>query len=323
MCLPCKAEWGCAVSFVQIASWNIEHLSGSSRADRRQSAFALADHIELSGVDVIALQEVYVTPMNEEVRIFENAPPVKVFTQGTRRNCDLDVVCYLLEEHLDDVWEYLLLPNRASGDTSQLCGVLWNTRRLTLAETTTLDVLHEVGGDPLWDRKPHALRFRSENKTWRRDSAGDWQELAEFRSFTLIPIHMKSNYGGVTPNRRIRGKEAETLCDAIDKVRDTIDPSIIIIGDTNILNNIEPAIDTFVSRGFRDLNNNDATTYWSAQFGESPFDRAFVAIDRDEFRYTRQYVLRSSDLTAHDRFLSDHYMIKISIKDYVDDADPR
>ncbi len=38
---------------------------------------------------------------------------------------------------------------------------------------------------------------------------------------------------------------------------------------------------------------------------------------------TRQYVLRSSDLLQHDRFLSDHYMIKVSVKDYVDDADPR
>lgn len=33
--------------------------------------------------------------------------------------------------------------------------------------------------------------------------------------------------------------------------------------------------------------------------------------------------MRSSDLTAHDRFLSDHNMIKVGVKDYVDDADPR
>lgn len=44
------------MSFLQIASWNIEHLSGASRASRRQSAFALADHIEMSGIDVLALQ---------------------------------------------------------------------------------------------------------------------------------------------------------------------------------------------------------------------------------------------------------------------------
>ena len=72
-----------------------------------------------------------------------------------------------------------------------------------------------------------------------------------------------------------------------------------------------------------DLNNNDATTYWSKDYGESPFDRMIIAPDRLEFKYSRQYVLRSSDLFQHDRFLSDHYMIKMSVKDYVDDADPR
>jgi hypothetical protein len=76
-------------------------------------------------------------------------------------------------------------------------------------------------------------------------------------------------------------------------------------------------------RRFVDLNNNDAATYWSKDYGESPFDRIFVADGRPEFKYSRQYVLRSSDLTQHDRFLSDHYMIKVSVKDYVDDADPR
>ncbi len=97
----------------------------------------------------------------------------------------------------------------------------------------------------------------------------------------------------------------------------------MLLGDTNILKNDEPAIETFIENGFIDLNNNDGATYWSKDFGESPFDRVFVAKERPEFRYTRQYVLRSSDLLQHDRFLSDHYMIKVSVKDYVDDADPR
>ena len=83
-----------------------------------------------------------------------------------------------------------------------------------------------------------------------------------------------------------------------------------MLGDTNILRNDEPALETFVNRGYKDLNNNDATTYWSRDFGESPFDRMFIPADRPEFRYSRQYVLRSSDLELHNRFLSDHYMIK-------------
>jgi hypothetical protein len=134
---------------------------------------------------------------------------------------------------------------------------------------------------------------------------------------------MKSNYGGVTRNRQVRALEAETLCDAIDAIRDEIDPTLMLLGDTNILRNDEPAIETFVNRGFIDLNNNDGSTYWSKDFGESPFDRIFVANDRPEFKFSRQYILRSSDLQQHDRLLSDHYMIKVSVKDYVDDADPR
>lgn len=107
------------------------------------------------------------------------------------------------------------------------------------------------------------------------------------------------------------------------KIEGNLDPTVVLIGDTNVLNNAEPTIETFVANGFVDLNNNDSSTYWSPQYPEAPFDRAFVAEKRKEFRYTRQYVMRSTDLTAHDRFLSDHYMIKISVKDYVDDADPR
>jgi hypothetical protein len=135
---------------------------------------------------------------------------------------------------------------------------------------------------------------------------------------------MKSNYGGATPNRRVRAKEAITLCEAIRDIRAQIDPTLVLIGDTNILDNREPAIETFLDNDFMDLNNNDTSTYWSPQYvNGSPFDRAFVAANRPEFRYSRQYIMKSSDLLAHDRFLSDHYMIKISVKDYLDDADPR
>lgn len=311
------------MSFIQVASWNVEHLSGHPRAQRRQSAYALADHIELAGIDVIALQEVYVTDDAEEVRIFENAPPISRATDSTRRNSDLDVVCYLLHEHTEQEWKYEILPNRSDGDRSQLCAVMWNTKRLELTSTRALSVSHEAGPLKLWDRKPHLVTFKSSIRAWRRSATGSWQQLDETRSFSLVPLHMKSNYGGATVSRQVRAAEAMTLCDAVDSIRGEIDPSIIMLGDTNVLNNEEQAIETLVARGFIDLNNNDSTTYWSKDFGESPFDRVFVSGNRPEFRYSRQYVLRSSDLQLHDRFLSDHYMIKMSIKDYVDDADPR
>lgn len=311
------------MSFLQVASWNVEHLSGQPRATRRQSAYALADHIEMAGVDVIALQEIYVTDDDEVVQLFKGSPPVPRATNSTRRNSDLDVVCYLLKEHLDDEWQYLILANRAEDDDSQLCAVMWNTKRVQFVGHTPLNVQHVSGQMRLWDRRPHALTFKSSVRAWRRSENGDWTQLDETRSFTLIPLHMKSNVGGATLNRLVRGAEAKTLCDAIDAARGTLDPSLILLGDTNVLSNDEPAIETLVTRGFIDLNNNDATTFWSKDFGESPFDRMFVATGRPEFKYSRQYILKSSDLQLHDRLLSDHYMIKMSVKDYVDDADPR
>lgn len=313
------------MGFLQIASWNIEHLGGQARAQRKQSAFALAEHIEMSGIDVIALQEIYVTPADEEVRIAPGQPVIPSHAQGERRNADLDLVCYLLEEHLDDTtWAYTILPNRNEGDESQLCAVLWNNARVQLDGVTRLAVEHKIDGDSLWDRAPHVLTFKSDIAVYRRDLLeGDWRLLTEGRRFSLVPLHMKSNVGGPTKNERVRAKEATELCRALKALGDALDPSLILIGDTNILTHREPAIATYIDNGFIDLNNNDSTTFWSSQFGESPFDRAFLAAGRDEFKYTRQYVMRSTDLEAHDRLLSDHYMIKISVKDYLDDADPR
>ena len=309
------------MSFLQVASWNIEHLSGHPRAQRRQSAYALTDHIEMAGIDLIALQEVYVTDADEEVRLFDHQPVIQSRAYSGMRNSDLDVVCYLLEEHLDTPWKYRILPNRSSGDRSQLCAVMWNTQRLTLKAVQALDVQHKVDGLNLWDRKPHLLSFTSSIEVWRRSSAGEWTRQPETRTLSVVPLHMKSNYGGATKNRQVRAAEAVTLCDALAAIER--DPSIILLGDTNVLRNDEAAIDTFVGRGYVDLNNNDAATYWSKAYGEAPFDRVFVAEGRPEFKYSRQYVLRSSDLAQHDKFLSDHYMIKVSVKDYVDDADPR
>jgi hypothetical protein len=219
-------------------------------------------------------------------------------------------------------------PNRGSGDKSQLCAVLWNTKRVTLKGAVPPAVSHKEGAKNLWDRKPHLVSFTSDVATWRREADGKWQQFPETRTLNLVPLHMKSNYGGATTNRPVRAAKAKTLCEALEKARvdagDAWDPSVMLLGDTNILANDEAAIETFLAYGWRDLNNHDQSTYWSPQYPNgSPFDRIFVATDRREFQYSRQYILRSSDLEAHDRFLSDHYMIKASVKDYVDDADPR
>ena len=293
------------MSFLQVASWNIEHLSGASRESKKQSAYALSEHIEMAGIDIIALQEIYVTHSDD----------------GVRRNEILDRVTELLEEHLRDAWEYIILPNRDETDESQLCALLWNTSRVQKSDVVKLDVSHRDGDDSLWDRTPHAVKFTMLLDVWHKVD-GEWEEQEERKSIVIVPLHMKSNYGGSTLNKRKRGKEAKALCAVLDEIK-AIDESVILIGDTNCLNNDEPAIETYIDNGLIDLNNNDAATYWSREFGEAPFDRAFIAHGREEFKYTRQYVLRSTDLTMHDRLLSDHYMIKICVKTYLDDADPR
>ena len=311
------------MSFLQIASWNVEHLSGNKRGPNNQSAYALADHVEMAGVDIVALQEIYLTDVDEEVRLFENQPAIPSRAQTERRNRDLDIVCYLLEEHLGDPWKYLILPNRSETDKSQLCAVIWNANRVRETGVHALNVDFEVGGHQLWDRAPHAIKFTTTIQVWTRGSDGTSVQEDQDRSIALVPIHMKSNFGGGSINPRKRAKEAKTLCEQLSWVAENVDPSVIVIGDTNIKKNTEEAIDHFIEAGYIDLNSTDRSTYWSHRFGHSPFDRAFVADGRDEFKYTRQYILQSADLDAHDRELSDHYMIKISVKSYVDDADPR
>lgn len=199
---------------------------------------------------------------------------------------------------------------------------MWNADRVKKTGEMQIDVDHRDGDDNLWDRAPHAVKFTMLMDVWNKID-GKWKKQEEAKSLVLIPLHMKSNYGGQTKSKRVRHKEAKTLCGKLEEVRNKLDESLILIGDTNCLSADEPAIETFIDNGFVDLNNTDSATYWSRSYGESPFDRAFVAEGRPEFQYTRQYVLRSSDLERHDQFLSDHYMIKISVKIYLDDADPR
>ena len=281
------------MSFLQIASWNVEHLSGNKRGSNNQSAYALADHIEMAGVDIVALQEIYLTDPDEEVRLFDNQPAIANNAQSDRRNRDLDMVCYLLEEHLGDPWVYLILPNRNEGDTSQLCALMWNATRVRESGVHKLDVAFEDDGDRLWDRAPHAVKFTTTINVWTRGDDGQSVQAEQDRSIALVPIHMKSNYGGGSINPRKRAKEAKTLCEQLPWVEEHVDASVILIGDTNIKENSETAIDHFIETGYVDLNSTDRSTYWSHRYGHSPFDRAFVKDGRDEFRYTRQYILQS------------------------------
>jgi len=268
--------------YIHVGSWNIEHFS--KRGGREENIYALAEHIEMASLDVLALQEVYVTHMNGDAR----------------RNEHIDGVLRLLKEHTGDEWDYEIFENRQADDEEQLCAITWNTSVLTKVATFRIPVKTRHGNLSLWDRTPHAVKFRHENRT----------------DFVVIPLHMKSNYGGATKAKRVRHREAETLIDNLEKVRQELDDlDIILIGDTNCLGSDERALRLITESGFEDLNEADTRTFVSG----APFDRIFIPEDRKVFRYSRQYIMVAANPDDHDRYLSDHYLAKTVLKILRDD----
>ena len=53
-----------SLTYLQIGSWNIEHLS--KEGGRKESPYALTDHIEMAGIEVLALQKKAVEPASPE-----------------------------------------------------------------------------------------------------------------------------------------------------------------------------------------------------------------------------------------------------------------
>ena len=271
--------------YIHIGSWNIEHFSRANDGND-ENVYALTEHIEMGSLDVLALQEIYVTHKDSD---------------GNRKNKDLDQVLNLLVEHTGFTWEYEIYENKHSGDKSQLCAVLWNTSVLDKLGVYKIPVVEKIDEMNLWDRTPHAVKFKFQNKT----------------DFIIIPVHMKSNYGGATRAKKVRHQEAITLMNNMDNVREALDDlDIVIIGDTNCLGSYEKALEVITNSGFVDLNEYDAATYID---GKAPFDRIFVTEDQKEFLYSRQYIMVSSNANDHDKYLSDHYLIKTVIKVGKDD----
>lgn len=275
------------LTYIQIGSWNIKHLGRQPTShEQSQSVFALTDHIEMAGIDVLALQEIYVT------------------SSSGMRNEHLDRTCELLKEHTEQDWDYVILPNRDKTDTSQLCGFFWNTTVVDQVGAWEVPVKTKVGSDWLWDRKPHAVKFRT-----KHDIRG------KQRSFVAVPLHMKAN-GKDKRAKKKRALEATELAAQVPWIiQQTEDESLILLGDANILGSWEKAVEIFEDAGFDDLNSEDAPTYAGSR---APFDRIFVRSDRDEFQFSRQYVIRSANETAHLDYLSDHYLVKTSMKVFKD-----
>lgn len=268
--------------YIHLGSWNIEHFS--KRGGREENIFALTEHIEMASLDVLVLQEIYVTHQ----------------AGGQRRNEHLDGVTRLLREHSEASWQYEILENRSAVDEEQLCAIFWNTDTVNKIASFKIPVDTEKDGKRLWDRSPHAVKFKFKDKL----------------DFIVVPLHMKANVGGATIARQIRHLEAITLVQNLDRVREELnDLDIVLIGDTNCLSSSEPALRHITDSGFEDLNEADARTFVSG----APFDRIFLPIGRKAFEYSRQYVMVSANPDDHDKYLSDHYLIKTALKIRKDD----
>ncbi len=273
-----------ADDYIRLGSWNIEHFGSSITS---QHPKAIAEHIQLSGVDILALEEIYDTDGDPD----------------TRTNAKLDQVTALMNENPAKGWMYRLFPNKQANDKSQLCGVAWDSKSLTLEGEPfkiPVDTDHETFN--LWDRHPHAVKFQ----------AGSGKT-----DFVLIVLHMKSNVDGVDFGRDQRAVEAERLIEQIDSVKEHFaDGDIIIAGDTNCLHGDEKAVKEYVEAGFRDLNAADRATFVNTA---SPFDRIFVPKKQNEVKFSRQYVLMAADADVHESQLSDHYLVLTPIKILADD----
>ena len=275
-----------AADFIKLGSFNIERCGSRTPG---QQPIAIAEHIDLSGANILALQEIDVTDTETD----DTATP----EDETKRNDVLDTVFALLNAEGDTEWKYELFTNRTPGDTSQLCGVAWNAKVIKRETPAFAVPITGPNSDRIWDRRPHAVKFQYQDKT----------------DFVLIPVHMKSNFGSAAQGRRIRKLEAEALVSKLDDVADHFgDEEIIVGGDTNILDQDEQSAMEFADADYRDTNSLDKTTFIGSGSG-APFDRFFVA-DKQLFRFARQYILKAAEPVAHDTFLSDHEMILLAFR---------
>ena len=193
---------GCAraPATLQIGSWNIQNLGAREWG---QEPAELADEIRRSGVDILALQEIHDDDGQTE----------------TRTNGKFDKIIARLNES-DPGWRYELYKRRESDETERLLGVAWNHRRVQKAgEPLRIAVKYDDGRS--WRRQPYAVPF---------------QVGAGRSDFVLIPLHMKSNSGGVPRATKVRAGEARALVAQLEVIRQHFnDQDLILLGDTNML----------------------------------------------------------------------------------------
>ena len=272
-----SADW------IRFASWNIEKLGTS---EDESALIALAEHLHLTGVDVIVMQEIYDNDNNT----------------ATRTNSQLDETFRILNEETGQDWTYEIFPNRHSGDTSQLVAAAWNRSRLNKVDETYRLQFERSANE--WDRHPHAIKF----------SAG-----ADKTNIVVVGIHMKADFRGDFSEQR--AKESKILVEALPAIQSNFDDyDVIFAGDFNSKTNNELAIKQLQQIEYRDLNEKDKETH--VKYGA--LDRIIVPTpgvhdSASEFSFSKQYILTAADSAAFDEHLSDHLMIITPIRILEDD----
>ncbi len=295
-----------ALDEIRIGSWNIEWLGQANSRSMpargiAQSAEDLADYIEASGVQVLALQEI-------ATNSFLIVDKIEGPSEHTSENSTLQEASLLLYERTGDHWRHSLFRTDSSQDT----GVMWNTDAVTLlspieGHVIPIDHARSDQGKVVWARPPRAMHF----------SAGEG-----LTDFVIIPIHMKSNYGGNFSAHR--AEEARELAAALPAVeREFGDRDVVVIGDTNSSAHDDHAITVFELAGLTDLNDDDQITYWRG----SALDRILVPMSQPEFANPRFEVFfddyaraRGIDLEEFKVRWSDHLMVVFTL-DVMDDDD--
>lgn len=274
------------VSEIRIGAWNIEWLGtpGSRSGPAKniaQKSESLAEYIEAAKVDVLALSEIATT--------VDGPPPT---------NDTLTAAFAEIDKRTGSHWRHQLLPARSG--RNQNTGIAWNERAVTaVGKPVLLTPDKEESGQskPLWSRPAYGQMFTM--------GAGK-------TDFVVIPIHMKSDYGGKFDAHR--ADEARELMEELP--RRVTDGDVIIIGDSNADTHDEPAIGVFAGAGFTDLNSRDISTH--TRYGA--LDRVFVPANQPELKGRFFEVMSDEFRSKHglsiDEFkrnYSDHFMIVTTI----------
>jgi endonuclease/exonuclease/phosphatase family metal-dependent hydrolase len=301
---------------IRIGAWNIEWLGfpdrrGRPGKDNPQTPEDLADYIQSSGVDVLALSEIDIDSETHPLR-----------------SQHLDQVVRALQDRHQQPWEYVLFDKTNYPDEAdeymrrgQHVGMAWRTDRATIVGTPWEIPVgsHPEFGIKFFERRANAVKL----------SFGQ-----EKTDVVFIPVHLKSNRRDADnqdPSYTMRQREEELKAFAkfLPELRDQFkDEDIVLLGDTNILDGQDTG-KVLTERGFVDLNGDEqgTTAVWgdgSTGYRTAPFDRIFVPVNQTEFANSKLTVHRTEtgsddEIKVFRRKLSDHYLISSVIEIGSDD----